>query len=242
MTKEMLVKISDFHLFARITGSGNQMVVLESGYGDDSSAWDLIVSEVSEFAEVLVYDRAGLGKSERSTSPRTSREMVKELHILLHTLELKPPYIFVGHSFGGVNVRLYATEYPEDVAGLVLVDTTPEDYRERFLPTMPKEFQDAYNQQFVLEGNYSEFMESLQQVKYSKQTLSVPLVVLAAGKKTHYSSESQALWNDMQREMLGISSKAEFVLAEKSAHYIQNDEPDLVVQAIKMLVNQYISK
>ena len=151
--------------------------------------------------------------------------------------KIKPPYILVGHSFGGVNMRMFATEYQNEVCGLVLVDSTPEDYRERFLPTMSQDFQQVYNKQFVYEGNYDEFMESLKQLKETRLKLNVPLIVLSAGKKAHYSKESQELWNEMQREILEISSDGELVIAENSAHYIQNDEPEVVVSAINKLID-----
>lgn len=187
-------------------------------------------------SDVLIYDRAGLGKSGSSSNSRTSREMVRELHELLNQANIKSPYILVGHSFGGVNTRLYATKYQNEVCGLVLVDSTPEDYRERFLPTMSQEFQQAYNKQFVYEGNYDEFIESLKQLKESRRMLNVPLIVLSAGKKSHYSEKSQGLWNEMQKEIIDISSNGEFVIAENSTHYIQNDEPEVVVSAIKRLI------
>jgi predicted alpha/beta hydrolase family esterase len=239
MTKEMFVPISDCKLFAKLVGenNGKPTIVMDAGYGDYSKAWDSVISEISLLSDVLIYDRAGLGKSESSSNPRTSREMVKELNELLNEAKIKPPYILVGHSFGGVNTRLYATEYHNEVCGLILIDSTPEDYRERFLPTMPKEFQQAYNKQFVYEGNYDEFMESLKQLKESRRNLDVPLIVLSAGKKAHYSEESQGLWNEMQKEILEISSNGEFIIAENSAHYIQNDETEVVVSAIKRLID-----
>lgn len=238
MIKEMFVQISDFKLYAKLVGEnkGRPTIVMDAGYGDTSKAWDSVISDISMLSDVLIYDRAGLGKSESSSNSRTSGEMVRELHDLLNQANIKPPYILVGHSFGGVITRLYATEYQNEVCGLVLVDSTPEDYRERFLPTMPQEFQQAYNKQFVYEGNYEEFMESLKQLKKSKRMLNVPLIVLSAGKKAHYSEESQGLWNEMQKEILEISSNGEFVIAENSAHYIQNDEPEVVVSAIKRLI------
>ena len=238
MTKEMYVQVSGFKLFSKLIGEKNSKptVVMDAGYGDYSKAWDSVIGDLSEITEVLVYDRAGLGKSEKSPNRRTSREMVKELKELLSSLDIKPPYLFVGHSFGGVNVSVYAHEYPEEVAGLVLVDSTPVDYRERFLPAMPKDFQEAYRKQFVREGNYEEFMESLGQLKEYKKTLSMPVTVLAAGNKDHYSEESQQLWNDMQKELALISSKGEFVLAKNSAHYIQRDEPLVVVRAVEKVL------
>jgi hypothetical protein len=134
-------------------------------------------------------------------------------------------------------MRLFATTYPAAVCGLLLIDSTPEDYAERFLPTMSAEFQKAYYSQFTLEGNFDEFMESLNQVKISKTTLQIPLTVIAAGRKNHYSIESQALWNEMQRELVTLSTKGKFVLAENSAHYIQQDEPAVVIKEIKRLMN-----
>lgn len=239
MTKEMFVQISDCKLYAKLAGEnkGTPTIVMDAGYGDTSKAWDSVINDISMLSDVLIYDRAGLGKSESSSNSRTSREMVRDLHELLNQANIKSPYILVGHSFGGVNTRLYATEYQNEVCGLVLVDSTPEDYRERFLPTMPQEFQQAYNKQFVYEGNYDEFMESLKQLKESKRILNIPLIVLSAGKKAHYSEESQGLWNEMQKEIIEISSNGEFVIAENSTHYIQNDEPEVVVSAINRLIN-----
>jgi pimeloyl-ACP methyl ester carboxylesterase len=239
--KEMFVQISEFKLFAKLVGEKKDKptVVMDAGYGNYSNTWDSIIPEISMLTEVLVYDRAGLGKSEKSPNKRTSQEMVKELNSLLTKMKIKPPYILVGHSFGGVNTRIYATEYPNEVAGLILVDSPPEEYKERFLPTMPKEFQEAYNNQFIYEGNYDEFMESLRQLKKSRRQLNVPLIVLSAGKKAHYSKESQELWNQMQKEILDISIKSELIIAKNSAHFIQNDEPTVVIDAIKRLIGEY---
>ncbi|MGG3915350.1 alpha/beta fold hydrolase [Rossellomorea vietnamensis] len=238
MNKEMLVPINNFKLYAKLIGKKNNKptLVMDAGYGDYSKAWDSVIGELSEITEVLVYDRAGLGRSGKSPNRRTSREMVIELKDLLSSLDVKPPYLFVGHSFGGVNVSVYAHEYPEEVAGLVLVDSTPGDYRERFLPTMTSDFQEAYRKQFVREGSYEEFMESLGQLKEYEETLSMPVIVLSAGKKDHYSEASQELWNDMQREMALISSKGEVVLAKNSAHYIQRDEPQVLIKAVEKLI------
>lgn len=236
--KENIVQVGESSLYTILYGkrNNNPTVIMDAGYGDYSKAWEPIIPDISKATQVLVYDRAGLGKSAKSTNPRTSIHMVGELKELLTILDIEPPYILVGHSFGGVNVRIFAEHFPEDVAGMVLVDTTPEDYRERFLPTMSEEFQEAYNQQFIHEGNYDEFMESLNQLKGCNRKLEVPVIVLAAGKKAHYSKESQELWNAMQRELVDISTNGELVMAENSAHYIQNDAPDVVISAIKRLL------
>ncbi|WP_246025997.1 alpha/beta fold hydrolase [Peribacillus cavernae] len=238
MEKEAFIELNGFKLFTKyyVQNRGKPTIVMDAGYGDYSKTWDTLIPEAANLTRVFVYDRAGLGKSEKSPNPRTSAEMVKELNDLLQKSKIKPPYILVGHSFGGVNVRLYATEFPEKVAGVILVDSTPADYRERFLPTMPAEFQEAYKKQFILEGTYDEFMESLNQLSENRYLGSIPLIVLSAGKKAYYSTESQALWHKMQKEILGISENSELIIAENSAHYIQNDRPEIVIGAIKRLI------
>lgn len=239
MIKETLVQISGFKLFVKMYGEKKDKptVIMDAGYGDYSKVWETVVNEISMLTDVLVYDRAGLGNSEKSPNPRTSNQMVSELKELLTKLNIKPPYILVGHSFGGVNVRIYASTYPEEVGGLVLVDSTPEDYRERFLPTMSKEFQEAYSKQFIYEGTYDEFMDSLIQLKQSKRKLNIHLIVLSAGKKDHYSEKSQELWNEMQKEILNISTDSELIISEESAHYIQKDDPNMVIDAVKRLIS-----
>ncbi|MBM7702963.1 alpha/beta fold hydrolase [Metabacillus iocasae] len=236
--EQFFIKVKNFKLYVNLLGKkkNKPTVVMDAGYGDYSKAWNKIAPEIAKITEVVLYDRAGLGKSEKSSNKRTSEQMVNELKELLTNIGIEPPYILVGHSFGGVNMRLYATEYPNEVDGLVLVDSTPEDYREIFLPTMSAEFQDAYKKQFIYEGTYHEFMESLKQTKEKRRKLDIPLIVISAGKKAHYSSQSQELWNEMQEELLNISTNSEFIIAKNSTHYIQNDEPSVVINAIKHLI------
>ncbi|TDL82722.1 alpha/beta fold hydrolase [Peribacillus frigoritolerans] len=238
--KEMNVQVRDFKMHAKLYGEkkGCPTVIMDAGYGDYSKAWTSIIPEVSKVTEVLVFDRAGLGKSERSAHPRTSIEMVKELKELLLKLNINGPYILVGHSFGGVNARVFASQYPHEVAGLILIDSTPENYKERFLPTMSKEFQEAYYNQFVYEGTYEEFKNSLYQLKETKRNLDIPAIILSAGKKAHYSTHSQELWNEMQKEMLDIFMRSEMIIASNSAHYIQHDEPEVVINSIKRLISK----
>lgn len=239
--KEQLIQLAKCKLYTKSIqhDSANVTVILDAGYGDDSTAWSPLIDDISKLANVFLYDRAGLGQSETGANPRTSRNMIQELRQLLTETNTKPPYLLVGHSFGGVNMQLFAAAYEEDVSGLVLVDVTPKDYRERFLPTMSQDFQHAYHQQFVREGNYEEFMESMKQLKETELAFQIPVIVIAAGKKDYYSNESQRLWNDMQKELTQISSNSEFVLAEASAHYIQRDEPGVILATIKRLIERF---
>ncbi|WP_404428452.1 alpha/beta fold hydrolase [Sutcliffiella horikoshii] len=236
--EEPINTLNELQLECKIYGelSDFPTVIMDAGYGDYSKAWKSIYPAISKINQVILYDRAGLGNSERSSNPRTSLFMVEELRELLKSRNILPPYILVGHSYGGVNMRLFNNVYPQEVAGLVLIDSTPEEYSERFLPSMPDEFKEAYKKQFTLEGDFHEFKESLDQLHLSNRITDTPTIVVSAGKKAHYSNESQALWNRMQEEILRFTTNGQFILAENSAHYIQNDEPQLVIKTIERLI------
>lgn len=109
------------------TGNGSPTVVFDSGLGDGTRVWGLILPDVAQHTRACSYDRAGLGFSDPPTRPSTSANMVDDLHRLLHAGHIKPPYVLVGHSLGGMNVKLYAETYLSDVAGLVFVDPAHED-------------------------------------------------------------------------------------------------------------------
>lgn len=109
------------------TGMGSPTVVFDAGLGDGIRVWGLIQPAVAKHSRVCSYDRAGLGFSDPPTRPSTSANMVDDLHRLLHAAKVKPPYVLVGHSLGGMNVKLYAETYLSDVAGLVFVDPSHED-------------------------------------------------------------------------------------------------------------------
>jgi pimeloyl-ACP methyl ester carboxylesterase len=102
--------------------------------GDDLSVWNKVANKVSKFSRVITYDRAGLGWSEESPKKRDSKAIIEELHSILEQKNLTGPIVLVGHSFGGVNMQLYALTYPEDIAALVLVDSAHEDQ----INTMPR--------------------------------------------------------------------------------------------------------
>ena len=123
-----LVDIGGFRLHLNCIGQGTPTVVMDAGGGAPSITWGLVPSEIAKFTRVCTYDRAGLGWSDPNPRiSRTSQQSVDELHLLLTKAGINPPYILVGHSLGGVNMRLYASQYPEDVVGLVLVDSSHEN-------------------------------------------------------------------------------------------------------------------
>jgi pimeloyl-ACP methyl ester carboxylesterase len=100
------------------------VVVFESGAGAGLNTWSPVLQDVSAFAAVVAYDRAGIGGSEDDGQPPTPRHVAQRLRTLLASTGVKPPYVLVGHSWGGLLIRMFAALYPAEVAGLVYVDST----------------------------------------------------------------------------------------------------------------------
>ena len=142
-----MADIGGYRLHINCTGNGGPTVVLDAGIGCSSLGWSLVQPEIAKFTRVCSYDRAGMGWSDTSSSSRTSKHIVQELHTLLKNAGIPGPYILVGHSFGGMNARLYANMYPNEVAGIVLVDSAHEDQSEK----LPKQFTTVeFNQPLLL--------------------------------------------------------------------------------------------
>ena len=137
-----LVDVGGYRLHLACQGDGSPTVVMEAAIGETGLLWSLVQPAVAQTTRACVYDRAGYGWSDPSPRPRTAEVMVEELHRLLAAAEVPGPYVLVGHSFGGLLVRLYAARYPQEVAGLVLVDSAHEDQYRR----APREIQELVPQ------------------------------------------------------------------------------------------------
>jgi pimeloyl-ACP methyl ester carboxylesterase len=126
--------VGGFKMHVDCTGEGSPAVILDSGLGDTYLSWREVQPQIAKFTRVCSYDRAGLGYSESSSQPRTSKVIATELHALLQAADIAPPYVLVGHSLGGFNVRLYASLYRTEVAGMVLVDSSHPAQFDRLPP------------------------------------------------------------------------------------------------------------
>ncbi len=122
-----LVDAGGLLLHLHCLGSGSPTVLIDAGNGSFSLEWTPILEEVSGFTRACAFDRAGYGWSEPGPAPRDGRQASAELQALLQAAGEPGPYVLVGHSLGGIHARIFAGEYPEAVAGLVLVDTAPSE-------------------------------------------------------------------------------------------------------------------
>ena len=122
-----MIDVGGYSLHIDCVGRGSPTVVLDAGTGEMSANWVLVQQEVSDATSVCAYDRAGMGWSEMGPEPRDARQVTGELHALLTKAGIEGPYVLGGHSFGGLYMQTYAARYPDEVAGVALVDSSQPD-------------------------------------------------------------------------------------------------------------------
>lgn len=233
------VDIGGYKLNVRCAGEGSPTVILDAGAGDTLETWDWVVPDVQRFTRVCAYDRAGLGRSAPGPLPRTSERIVDELRTLLVRARVPGPYVLVGHSFGGLNVRLYAARNPELVAGVVLVDATPEDFPEAVTALRTRFETEKLRTALglapaALRSELDAMSESAAAVRAAPPT-AVPVIALTSALGDEAPSE-RTLWAELQRRLARSFPHGRQVIAGRSGHYIQFDQPELVVDAIRELV------
>lgn len=154
------VDVGGYSLDLNCAGEGGPTVILESGWSMPGVSWSLVQPEVERFARVCSYDRAGYGWSDEGPMPRSSDEMARELHTLLHNAGENPPYVLVGHSLAGYIIRCFRGMYPNEVVGMVLVDPSQED----MTPLMPKELLEGIQEQTAQFKRFAAFFPLLQRL------------------------------------------------------------------------------
>ncbi len=240
------IDVGGHHLFINCGGAGSPTVILEAGWGDVGDTWSLVQPEIAQHTRVCSYDRAGMGNSEAGPEPRDMLRVVNELGTLLENTGVTGPYILVGHSWGGLFARLFADLHPQDVVGLVLVDSSHPDMFRRNLAVLPPESSDES------EGikSYREWYTSsiphptLKRALFEAGSLGdTPLVVLTAAFKdrtykipAELDAQLYEVWLELQKEWAEISSNSTHVIAQESGHFIHHDRPDLVIDGILQIV------
>jgi pimeloyl-ACP methyl ester carboxylesterase len=274
-----LVDVGGYKMHIHCIGQGTPTVILDAGLGDTHLSWQKVQPQIAQFTRVCSYDRAGLGCSDSSPLPRTSKDFADELHTLLHNAGITGPLILVGHSLGGFDVRLYASLYRNEVAGMALVDSSHPEQQKRFPPALNAmdatwireqeffEFTMPFGIPRLLgfcgnnvevraaECNFHSVREAVAELKAistsATQTAAtgslgdIPLVVLSHDPNTPQPDLREDLvkptsdaWQQMQQELAHLSTRSTHVIAKNSGHYIQLDRPDIVIDAVRDVVEQ----
>jgi pimeloyl-ACP methyl ester carboxylesterase len=291
-----MMGVGGYRLHLNCQGQGSPTVVIEAGNADCSLSWGPVQCEVAKFTRTCTYDRAGLGWSERSLQPRTAHNLVEDLHTVLARSGVEPPYVLVGHSLGGLLVRLYAHEHPDQVVGMVLVDAAHEEqllrypeavrraqprtdkmmawilrlaqmfaaagafalvpklYPRQYLVMAPEEARETYLGVIsadakcleAIREEYGVYQNHFTAVRAAHLTTvgDIPLIVLSHGQtqklpglSEEISREVEQTWQQMQVELAAQSSNGKRIVAEESGHFIQLDQPELVIDSIHQVVD-----
>jgi pimeloyl-ACP methyl ester carboxylesterase len=239
------VDICGRRLFLRRQGAGTPTVILEAGLGGTTQDWSDVYAAIGWMTTVCCYDRAGLGRSDPAPTPRTAADLAADLAALLACANLQPPFIVVAHSISGMHVRLFARQHPTLVAGLILVDATHEDKYAAFTAILSPELQDrnrTYLRDPARNSEHLDILASIDQLRAGRRALDCPVAILARGRADDPSpvwpsADLQAAELESMRSFAAESPRSTFQIAEQSGHFIQQDQPELVVAAIEAMVN-----
>ena len=276
-----LVDVGGHNMYLACSGEGSPTVVLDAGLGGSSLDWSLVQPDLAKTTRVCSFDRAGMGRSERVSSPRSPVYLAEELHDLLIKAGVPGPFVLVAHSLSGKNARLFAAAYPTEVAGMVLIDARSE-YVDARLPKAEAEhfgfalrlqgavfsigrrlgLARAFARTLVGEVGLPDEIATqmvLQQTQPSAidETIAegdarsaddaalagallgrMPLVVIASGE----SLANLPNWRQAQEQMTALSTRGRLVVAEHSSHFVQGDQPSLVIDAVRDTVSDVRAK
>jgi pimeloyl-ACP methyl ester carboxylesterase len=257
---DRIVDLGTHALHVQLAGGGSPVVVVDVGIAALAEEWRSLQSSLAQETRVVLYDRAGYGRSEPGPLPRDSGREMEELESLLQALPIPGPYVLVGHSLGALNVQVYAARHPRDVAGLVLLDPPPlgwllgekysdlhavadrmtDEWRtiaERFGESAnPKEKARADFFRMIASEHHEMLRESARLATEIETFGDTPLVVIASGRPNPafgaIAEEYQAYWIQQSRALAEKSSRGRFVLMEDSSHRLHEDAADQVLAEI----------
>ena len=239
---EHLVSIGDRSLWVECEGEGGPTIILESGLGGDHRTWERVEPALAASSRVCTYDRAGIGESDPAAGTRTAADAVDDLAALLDSAGIEGPYVLVGHSFGGAIAQLYAATHPEEVVGLVLVESNhpmeAAQFEEHLTPAQIEE-----DRAGVL-GNPEQMdvFAGLDEVQAAGSLPNVPLVVVTAGIAEGWppgwdAATFDALRSAQQADLATFTGNGSQVIAETSGHHVPSQEPETIVATVEQVLD-----
>jgi pimeloyl-ACP methyl ester carboxylesterase len=242
--EQRIVSIGERHIAVYCSGDAgpSPTVILVPAGGRTAKDWDTVQPGVASFTRVCSYDHANFGQSDRAPSKLQSvDEVVDDLHAWLQASREKGPFVLVSHSISGFYVRRFVTRYPQEAAGLVLVDSSHEEQALRLHELDP---QGPTPNDITARLGFH--IKPGQRLDWQTD---LPVIVLGTGKMERRARDGSnspinrmtdeqfvawdRIWTEFQKDLAKRSSRGEYRLANKSGHWIQKDQPELVIQAIR---------
>lgn len=240
-----------------VMGKGSPTVVLETGIGAESSEWGPVAATIARSNAVFRYDRAGRGESDRGQGNRDALTMVEELNALLEATQTKGPYLLVGHSFGGLLMRLFASAKSSSVYGLVLVESMHRRQFEVLGPAFPEpspsDAQALVQMRAFWTGGWRDPKSTIEHVDFKRSFAqdravtslgNLPLFTISAASALNMPfvpdasvrRRLQLMWDELQAELSHLSDNRRTVYLEKSGNFVQRDDPGSIARAIEALL------
>ena len=234
-------------LYLECVGSGSPTVVLEAGFGADVFSWRDVQSQVGRSTRTCAYDRAGAGSSVAPPGVRDARDEIADLQRLLGRARIDPPYVLVGHSYGGVLARVFAQVDPTETAGLVLIDTMGRNGRRRQLAIWPRSQARGIRGELATTVMGGVDLAVGEALASRVRTLGdMPLAVITAGRQDNFPRTParlgralKRLWDRMQDELARLSDDSVHVVALGSNHDVpssRSGQPSVVIRAVQAVV------
>jgi pimeloyl-ACP methyl ester carboxylesterase len=243
--------LGDYRIFYRQKGQGGTPVILMAGEDENVRIWNQVMDPIAQETTVIAYDRGGVGWSDDGYNPRNGTTIVNELRAFLQTINVDPPYVLVAHSLGGLYARLYAHKYPNEIEGILLIDTTHEDYyRRTALELTPQAVQTTQllmgvaqsvvtiNQSGAL-GEYYNIDNASAEVRANRSLPDVPLLLLSqdfdnlAPLDDAQEAIAVMLLQELYIDQSRLSSKGIWRPVQNTTHFIMNDQPQAVIDGVK---------
>ena len=226
-----------------LSGQGSPTIVMLSGSGGPLEGWFRLFPELESIGTVVTYDRPGVGASARAREPQLGTTVILQLRALLREIGARPPFLLVGHAFGGLHANLFARVYPEETCGVLFLEATaPDDvlntrrYRSR-LQRMVAGLLDRFSPPDP-NDEISNELETVAEIGEAPVFPGIPVTVISGGKELpRWVASAEALRERErnQQALAQLSPLGERVIAKGSAHFPQMSEPWLVLQALEKL-------
>jgi pimeloyl-ACP methyl ester carboxylesterase len=214
-------------------GTGHPTVIFESGMASGIDSWNSIPDSISRITTVFAYNRAGIGQSEATENERTIPNMVSELRLLLKKEKINPPYIYVAHSMGSYLARYFAVHYPVEVAGILLIDPSPDKMYDEYTDEEYREFQAIGNKSFAnsSEGEVKEWENYLDNRKFVQNKPipdDIPLIIVSATEWDFYDYHEAMMNSNLFSRHMSV----------EGGHGLHGEQPKLVIDLINELIKQ----
>ncbi|MCY9805915.1 alpha/beta hydrolase [Vibrio scophthalmi] len=237
--QSQMVDVGNHKINLLLLGNGKPTVVFDSGFSDTLDAWSKIQPEISKYATTISYDRAGLGRSEVGPSPRSAEQIAIELKTALDSVNVRPPYILVGWSGGGLFQTVFAARYPNDVASLILVDPATVEHYDYMENT--SEWTHVLKHLDTLSAGNRGQLEALnmtkEQVRDSWPLMETPVTLITAmtplGGWPFSNQSDMAYWKSTHENLVKNSKNTVHIIAEDSTHLMPIQDPSIIIGVIK---------